>query len=145
MADVVFYEHHRAVEAKAFQSPVGMVGRWTGRKAVDVAAHAKLVAPKPGQGRGYATGQLAANIRSSAPTVGRKGPEADVVSSTDHSLFVHEGTAPHIIRARPTKKLMFFWRNAGRIIFDSEVHHPGTPSNPFLVKALRNVFGGPGR
>lgn len=145
MAKDEFYKHHRAAEIRAFQSPQGMVGRWVGGKAQQVAAHAIVMAPKPGQGQGYATGELASNIHASAPKVGRKGPEADVVSSTDHSVFVHEGTPPHTIKARPKKKLMFFWRKVGHVIFDDKVRHPGTRANPFLSSALRKVFGGPGR
>jgi hypothetical protein len=144
MADVE-YIHHRPVEFKAFYSPRGMVGSWTKDRGNQVAAHAALIAPKPGQGKGYATGELASNIRVKGPVVGRRGPELDVVSSTNHSVFVHEGTPPHTIKAKPGKKMVFFWRKAGRVVFADKVRHPGTPANPFLVKALRAVFGGPAR
>jgi hypothetical protein len=58
---------------------------------------------------------------------------------------VHEGTEAHTIKAKPGGKMMFFFRKAGRIIFDDKINHPGTPANPFLVNALKAVFGGPGR
>lgn len=145
MADDIIYIHHKPIEVKAFQSPRGLVGAWTHEQSEKVAAHSRLIAPKPGQGRGYATGELAANIRTEGPRIGRRGPEADVVSDTDHSVFVHEGTDAHTIKAAAGKKLVFFMASAGQIIRDDEVHHPGTPANPFLVNALKEVFGGPGR
>lgn len=145
MANDVVYIHHRPAEFKAFRSPTGMAGRWTREQADKVAVHARIVAPKPGQGQGYATGETALSIRADGPTIGRKGPEATVVSSTDHATFVHEGTPPHIIKPRFASQLVFFWRKAGRVVYRNKVRHPGTKSNPFLVKALRIVFGGPGR
>lgn len=144
MAKDVVYVRHRPVEYHAFRSPTGLVGRWTTEQAEKVAAHARLLAPKPGQGRGYATGELAREIRSEPATIGRSGPEARVVSPTGHAKFVHEGTAPHIIK--PTvKQTALFFRKAGRAIYTDLVKHPGTRANPYLVKALRAVFGGPGR
>jgi hypothetical protein len=145
MAEDVVYIHHKPAEFKAFRSPQGMSGRWTFSQAEQVAAHARLLAPKPGQGKGYATGELAANIHVKGPTIGRRGPEAEIVSSTDHSVFVHEGTPPHIIKPRFAEQLVFFWRKAGRIVFKDKVRHPGTKANKFLLNALREVFGGPGR
>lgn len=139
------YVRHRAVEAKAFHSPTGMVGRWTKTQAEKVEAHAKLVAPKPGSSRGYATGATAASVRAGNVSQGRKGPEATVGAHTEHALFVHEGTAAHTIKASPGQKMYFFFRKAGRMIFDDKISHPGTPANPFLVKALKAIFGGPGR
>lgn len=145
MAKDVIYIRHRPVEYAAFKSPHGMVGRWTIRKAEEVAVQARLGAPKPGQGQGYATGNLAANINAKGPTVGRKGPEAEVIADTDYSLHVHEPTRPHIIKPRRAEKLVFFWRKTGRVVMKDKVRHPGTKGNPFLVRALQKVFGGPGR
>lgn len=145
MATDVVYVHHRPAEYHAFWSPVGMTGRWTLGQANKVAVHARMLAPKPGQSRGYATGETLTSIKVDGPTVGRTGPEARVLSSTDHAVFVHEGTLPHVIKPRYADKLVFFWRKAGRVVFRDKVFHPGTKANPFLVNALRAVFGGPGR
>ncbi len=145
MADDVVYVRHRIPEYRAFRAPTGMVGSWTHKQAEAVAAHARLLAPKPGQGKGYATGETALSIRVRGPIVGRSGPEATVLSDTDHAVYVHEGTHPHEIKARPRGKMIFFWRKAGQVVFKDKVFHPGTRANPFLVKALRAVFGGPGR
>lgn len=144
MADVT-YVRHRAAEHRAFRSANGTTGRWVTKKTAQVAAHAIAVAPKPGQGRGYATGELASKIKPERTVVGRTGPESGVTSGADHSLFVHQGTAPHIIRPRYPNKVMVFRGRMGQTIRTSLVRHPGTPANKFLVKALRFVFGGPGR
>lgn len=143
MAKDVIYVRHRPIEVKAFRSPQGMVGQWTAKKAQEVAVVSRAEAPKPGQSKGYATGETATTIKVKGPTAGRKGPEAEIVSGTDHAFDLHEGTAPHTIKARPGKKLVFFGK-AGRVIAD-KVFHPGTKANPFLVRALRKVFGGAGR
>ncbi len=146
MADQdIVYVHHRAAEFKAFRAPIGMTGRWTRLQGEKVAAHARLIAPKPGLGKGYATGELALSIKTRGPVIGRTGPEVDVVSDTDHSVYVHEGTEPHVIKPRFDEQLVFFWRKAGRVVFKDSVRHPGTQANKFLFNALRNVFGGPGR
>lgn len=146
MAENVTYKHHRAAEHHAFRAPTGMVGMWTKQQAEKVAAHSRLVtAPRPGVGKGYATGETVANIRVRGPVIGRSGPEAEVAAVTDHGIHLHEGTPPHEIKARVANKMVFFWHKAGRVVSASKVFHPGTKANPFLVKALRHVFGGPGR
>lgn len=144
MANDVTYVRHRIPEYRVFDAPTGTVGAWVGLRAAQVAAHAVRLAPKPGQGRGYATGETAASIRVNGPERGRLGPEATVSSNTDHATDLHEGTKPHIIKAKPGSKMVFFWRKAGRVVMKKKVYHPGTPANPFLLKALRIVFGGPG-
>lgn len=144
MAKDVVYVRHRPQEFQAFRAPTGMVGRYTTRQAQNVATHARVFAPKPGQGKGYATGETAANIKTSRTVVGRRGPEADIVADTDHAIHVHEPTHAHIIKPRFASKLVFFTRTGGKV-FAEKVFHPGTKGNPFLVKALRAVFGGPGR
>lgn len=144
MADVK-YVRHRAAEHMAFRSANGTVGQWVTKKTAQVAAHSIAIAPKPGQSRGYATGELASDIKPERTRTHRTGPESRVVSGADHSLFVHQGTPPHIIRPKAPNKLMVFRRRAGQVVYSKLVRHPGTPANPFLLKALRAVFGGPRR
>lgn len=144
MANDVVYIHHRPAEFKAFRSPTGMAGRWTRSQAEQVAAHARLLAPKPGDSP-YATGETVTSIRAQGPTQGRRGPEATVISATDHAVFVHEGTEPHTIKPRLAPKLVFFFAKAARLVRRDEVFHPGTKAQPFLLDALKKVFGGPGR
>jgi hypothetical protein len=56
---------------------------------------------------------------------------------TSYSLFVHEGTQPHVIRGNPL--LAFFWANGpngpGTYYFAS-VNHPGTKANKFFTDNL---------
>lgn len=144
MADVT-YVRHRAVEHQAFRSANGMVGQYVTKKTAQVAAHAIALAPKPGQGRGYATGELVKDIKPERTAVGRTGPESRVISGAGHSVFVHEGTAPHTIRPSQPTKMMSFRRRTGQVIYTKLVKHPGTPANKFLLNALKAVFGGPGR
>lgn len=144
MADVT-YIRHRSVEHLAFRSANGTVGRWVTKKTGQVAAHAIANGPKPGQGRGYATGELVSKINPERTVVGRTGPESAVTSGAGHSVFVHEGTKPHIIRPKRPNKVMMFRTRTGQVIYDNLIKHPGTPANKFLLNALRAVFGGPGR
>lgn len=58
-----------------------------------------------------------------------------------YALFHHEGTKPHIIKARKAKALRFTGRD-GRIVFRKQVSHPGTKPNRYLVDALRRVIRG---
>jgi hypothetical protein len=145
MAKDVTYVHHRPVENFVFRSPNGTVGRWVTKKTGQVAAHAIAIAPKPGVGRGYATGALAKDIKPERTVMGRSGPESRVISGSDHSVFVHEGTNPHIIEVNQPSKFMSFRKRTGQVIYTKLVAHPGTPANKFLLNALKFVFGGPGR
>lgn len=61
-----------------------------------------------------------------------------VTSHADYSLFVHEGTRAHDIRARPGHFLSFPW-HGGRGFF-KEVHHPGTHGRPFMYEAMVEVL-----
>lgn len=56
-----------------------------------------------------------------------------VTSRANYSAFVHNGTAPHIIRARNAKALRF--TIDGRTVFARYVNHPGTRARPFLLNA----------
>lgn len=57
--------------------------------------------------------------------------------SPDHksySLFVHEGTAPHVITPKKAKVLSFVID--GERVFTMEVNHPGTAPRRFLTDNL---------
>jgi hypothetical protein len=54
-----------------------------------------------------------------------------------YSLFVHDGTAPHVIDARPGGVLAF--ESHGQIMFATSVNHPGTAPRPFLRSALEQL------
>lgn len=50
--------------------------------------------------------------------------------------FVHEGTKPHVIKAKRRKALRWVPTGGNDFIFAKSVMHPGTRMNPFLYKAL---------
>lgn len=55
----------------------------------------------------------------------------------NYAAAVHEGSRPHIIRARNAGALHFFWQ--GREVFRKSVFHPGVRARPFLRNAARQV------
>lgn len=68
-------------------------------------------------------------------------PVVLVGSADPVAVFVHEGTQPHIIRARNAPLLVFFWKRVGRVVSFRQVNHPGNQPNRFLLRAL-NVLRG---
>ncbi|QPX62138.1 hypothetical protein PBI_INDLOVU_23 [Mycobacterium phage Indlovu] len=60
-----------------------------------------------------------------------------VEATADYAAAVHEGSRPHLIRARRAEALRFFWH--GREVFRKSVWHPGTRSRPFLRNAAERV------
>lgn len=51
----------------------------------------------------------------------------------NYAIFVHEGTAPHVITARKGKVLVN--KETGQF-FGKVVHHPGTKANRFMPKIM---------
>lgn len=75
-------------------------------------------------------------------------PIALVGSNKEYAAAVHNGSRPHVIRAKKGKALSFAWASApsglkagrnGKYAFKF-VNHPGTTANPFLQKALDEVM-----
>lgn len=60
-----------------------------------------------------------------------------VEATADYAAPVHEGSRPHLIRARRAEALHFFWH--GREMFRRSVWHPGTRARPFLRNAAQRV------
>jgi hypothetical protein len=67
------------------------------------------------------------------PLVGRLF--AAVGPTANYALFVHEGTAPHIIRPNTAKAL--FWPGAPHPM--KSVRHPGTKPNRFLTRMVEQA------
>jgi len=81
--------------------------------------------------KSYGGGNLRQNIRSKM-----SGRLAGMVEAlAPYSIFVHEGTAPHIIRVKNKKTLANV--RTGQF-FGPIVHHPGTKRNPFFTRAIQN-------
>jgi hypothetical protein len=82
------------------------------------------------------TGRLLQSIRLEE---GRSatGPWVQVVAGRpgiNYTMFEHDGTAPHVIRARRKKALRFVLN--GQVTFRTKVNHPGTTGTLFLTMAL---------
>lgn len=65
---------------------------------------------------------------------------AEVSNSVRYAMDVHDGTAPHVIRAKPGRALRF--TVGGRTVFATAVQHPGTKPRPWLALALRETLEG---
>lgn len=88
--------------------------------------------------RGRRSGQLKASIVKRLANV--EGELACMVGSEDPiALLHHEGTVPHIIRARRAPRLVFYWPKAGRVVSFVQVSHPGTAPNRYLTDALADI------
>lgn len=91
---------------------------------------------------GVDTGRLRANTREQSGVLSTAGPFSQVVSgwtgtqggARSYVMFHHDGTPPHVIRARRGHALRFEWR--GAIVFRRQVRHPGTRGTRFLTRAL---------
>lgn len=66
---------------------------------------------------------------------GRDGLQGVITCDHPATLYVLEGTRPHLIRARRAKALRF--EIDGQVVFAKVVRHPGTRPNNFLGQALR--------
>lgn len=81
----------------------------------------------------HKTGLLGGGIHTDGARVNAGGAEAVVktgAESNDYNLAQHEGSEPHIIRAKNAKALHF------GDTFAKEVHHPGNPATKFLTNPL---------
>lgn len=66
------------------------------------------------------------------------GKTIKVVSTNRHTILVHNGSRPHIIRPRRRDGVLRFVVD-GRVVYTRLVHHPGYKGNPFLTDALRQA------
>jgi len=60
-----------------------------------------------------------------------------VTVSPKYTLPVHNGSRPHIIRARKKRALKFHGRHG--VVIVKSVKHPGTRPRPFMWRALVEV------
>ena len=92
----------------------------------------------------YRTGYLRSMILPN-PVVVRSAFEVEsgVTSNAPYSIFVEQGTRPHVIRAVNARALSFYWPRVGRRVFFASVNHPGTRPNPFMQDAVNEVIGTP--
>lgn len=93
-----------------------------------------------------ASPRLQQTLRSTSPrdtgllisrtSVSPRGLEATAKADTPYASFVREGTRPHIIRAKPGKKLRFFWPVTNRVMYLPKVNHPGTKGNDWWDRGI---------
>jgi len=109
----------------------------------------------PTELRAYMTAKVAETVvvaRANAPTkthelqrsIGSQyhgGGRWSVTASAPHAKFVHNGTRPHLIKGRSRSMLRFFWERVGAVVYLRQVNHPGTKANPFLTRAMHQVWG----
>lgn len=82
------------------------------------------------------TGTLLATIRKNRGFT-KQGPWVEVQAGRPgmrYTMVEHDGSPPHIIRARRAKSLRFMV--GGQVIFRKQVRHPGTTGTKFLERAL---------
>lgn len=68
------------------------------------------------------------------------GPDSDVVDiqcSHPATLFVTQGTRPHLIYPRPRPHGRLRFRTKGKYVYARVVHHPGNRANNFMERSLR--------
>lgn len=87
------------------------------------------------------TGRLRASGRMSIGEAG-KGPRGIVEYPVAYAAAVHDGSSPHVIRARRKKALRF--KYAGRTVIVKSVRHPGSDGRPFLRQAAEEVAAAEG-
>lgn len=97
------------------------IARVLERVSSAIEADAKTACPKK-------TGKLANSITHEV-----SGRTARVSTDVDYALSVEFGSKPHIIRGNP---FLAFDGEDGQRVVVREVHHPGTPEQPFMRPAL---------
>jgi len=112
-----------------FESENGLVGRDLNQRALRVqeAARAQV---------GVRTGELQRSIKRTWTRRNGKTLSVSVGSNARHAAVHHEGSEPHVIRARYAKALRYEG-NGGEIVFAKAVNHPGTDPNRYLTDNLR--------
>ena len=73
---------------------------------------------------------------------GPRGPQGVVEYPVNYAAAVHDGTRPHVIRARKRQALKF--KMGGRTVIVKSVRHPGTQGRPFLRLAAEEVAAAEG-
>lgn len=143
MSETIHLVVDGAMMAEMLKSPEGVVGRHMIQKGTEFQLAARRQAPRR-------TGCLQDSIVKRVENV--DGQIAIRVVSdttpcsptrTSYSLYVHEGTKPHIIRAVNAPKLVFFWPNGPRgakTYAFKQINHPGTKPNRFFTDNL-HIFG----
>ena len=118
----------RSRVARLLRLPGGLVDRNLRRRVERVQTAAERLAP----------GSMGDGIRTRID-YRSDGPVGVITSTHPATLFVVNGTRPHIIRPRrPNGALRF--TIGGRVVYAKFVNHPGTRPNSFMIEALREAL-----
>lgn len=83
------------------------------------------------------TGRLISSIEVQPPRSRKSSVYVDVTAGErgmKYTMIEHDGSAPHVIRARRRKALRFTLN--GQVVFRRSVRHPGTTGTLYLTMAL---------
>jgi hypothetical protein len=129
-ATYVGHAPNEIVIRSIFRAEDGPVGRDLDGRSRRVLARARTLV-------GVRSGTLLASLRRESGQ-GPGGPYVDVVAGvrglTTYLGYHHDGTPPHVIRARRRHALRF--TVGGRVVFARSVRHPGSRGTRFLTRAL---------
>ena len=131
MAQVNIRHRVSASQVKSFlnNSPGIRRGMLVRGLATQTAAKQRLNEPP----RRIDTGRLRNSIQIKEFTY-RGGPAVRIGTDVFYSIFIHEGTGPHLIT--PKNASVLAWRGPDGMVFAASVMHPGMAANPFLVDGL---------
>lgn len=126
-----YYIENKASMFHLLKDPTGPVGRYMFRVGMYIRSAAQVQV-------GKRTGALAASISFSQNST-TDGQVLTVGSPLNYAYMHHEGTRPHMIRAKGGGALKF--RSGGRVVITDSVVHPGTRPNKYLSDHLGIVSG----
>lgn len=115
-----------------FKSRTGPVGKEIDRRASRVLQAAR-------QQVGVRTGRLRGDLGKEWITGTGGDVGIRIGSNVPYALLHHQGTRPHIIRARRARVLRYV--KDGQVHFAKQVFHPGTQRNAYLEDNL-SLAGG---
>lgn len=121
-------EELRANIKKADRSIPNYVGMATRDSTTLIQNKAKEVRPDSFKNR---TGTLRRSIQK---LLFNNGFSGKVFTDEKYSIYVEEGTRPHVIEPRVKKVLAF--KVGGRLVFAKRVYHPGTRAYKFFERAF---------
>lgn len=87
----------------------------------------------------YATGRLASSVNVDVPRVFGETVAGSVGSALRYAATHDQGSKRHKIKAKPGRKLSFYWRKVGRFVSLNQVNHPGTRPYHWLSSPAEDV------
>lgn len=127
----VFYRPNARGQTEVLRSPQGPVFKHMMRLGNETQRYARMDV-------GKRTGALSRSIHVQM-TSAASGLVVRIGSDNKIALLHHEGTRPHIIRARNARALVFYMN--GNLVFAQSVRHPGTRANPYLQRGMALAIG----